>query len=326
MLVLRSDSLLVRVDPAHGAEILDLVELARGRQLLGRPPFSTAGPRPGDLPEEVWTESYRGGWQTVMPNAGNPCEVDGEEHGFHGRASNDPWEVVSCDSDTAVLSWSGHGLSVRKRVSVGEAVRVDYEIRATRAQAPLVALEHVSVGAELLDPSVELDFPAALVYELDEQTGPVTAPEGCASWPEATMQDGSRERVDGWGIGRSRGRLVVLNGLAAGWAAIRNPQRDQGLALSWDAAFYPHCWSWQENRATGGIWRSLTEILAVEPATVPHTLGLERALASGHARVVREGQVLTPWIIARPCPGARRITHVDPDGTVHTDGTVTRGD
>jgi hypothetical protein len=325
VIVLRSDSLMVRLDPAHGAEILDLVELERGRQLLGRPPFATAGPRPGDLPEDVWTESYRGGWQTVMPNAGNSCQVQGEHHGFHGRASNDPWELISSDGHSAVLSWSGHGLRVRKRVSVSAAVLVDYEIRATRAEAPLVALEHVSVGAELLDPSVALDVPAARVYELDEQTGPVSPPEDCATWPEATMQDGSRERVDGWQIARPRGRLVALNDLAAGWAVVRNPERDQGLALTWDVNFFPHCWMWQENRATAGIWRSLTEILAVEPSTVPHSLGLAHAIASGDARTVRDGEVLTPWIVVRPCPGAHRVTHVDPDGSVHTNDKVTGG-
>jgi hypothetical protein len=316
MVVLRSDRLLLRLDPAHGAEILDLIELEHGRQLLGRPPFSTAGPRAGDLPEDVWTRSYRGGWQTVLPNAGNPCDVDGEQHGFHGRASNDPWELISRESDHAVLAWEGHGLRVRKRISVDVAVRVDYEIEATRREAPLVAVEHLSVGTELLEPDVQLDFPGAVAYELDERVGPVSPPDGCASWPEATLLDGSRERVDGWDASRERSRLVVLNGVAEGWAAVRNPRRDQGLALAWDIGFFPHCWMWQENRSTAGVWRALTELLVVEPATVPHTLGLERAIANGQQRVVREGEVLRPWIVARPCGGARRVTHVSPDGSV----------
>jgi hypothetical protein len=325
MIVLQSDTLLVRLDPAHGAEILDVVELENGRQLLGRPPFSTAGPRPGDLEEDVWTESYRGGWQTVMPNAGNPCRVEGEQHGFHGRASNDPWELVSCEPESAVLRWEGHGLRVGKYVSIGDAVRVDYEIESTRAEAaPLVAVDHLCVGTELLEPSVQLDFPVALTYELDERTGPVNPPDGCVSWPEATLLDGSRERVDGWEISQARSRLIVLNRIAAGWAAVRNPQRDQGLALAWDLDFFPHCWVWHENRTTPGVWRSLTELLAVEPASVPHSLGLERAIASGQHRIVREGEVLKPWIVARPCGGTTRVAHVDPDGRVYTDQDVSQ--
>lgn len=324
MIVLNSDSLLVRLDPAHGAEILDLVELENGRQLLGRPPFSTAEPRPGDLSEDVWTQSYRGGWQTIMPNAGNACQVGGERHGFHGRASNDPWELVSCEPESAVLRWEGHGLRVHKHVSVGVAVRVDYEIESTRAEAPLVALEHLSVGTELLEPSVRLDFPAALTHELDERTGPVDPPDACARWPEATLLDGSRERVDGWEISQVRSRLIVLNGLAAGWAAIRNPRRDQGLVLAWDLDFFPHCWMWHENRTTAGVWRSLAELLVVEPASVPHSLGLERAIATGQHRLVREGEVLKPWIVARPCRGRTRVAHVDQDGRAYTDQEVSQ--
>jgi len=38
MIVLRSDGVLARLDPRPGGAILDLVDLATGRQLLGRPP------------------------------------------------------------------------------------------------------------------------------------------------------------------------------------------------------------------------------------------------------------------------------------------------
>ena len=47
----------------------------------------------GDLDETAWTARYRGGWQLALPNAGTACEVGGSDHGFHGRASNDPWQV-----------------------------------------------------------------------------------------------------------------------------------------------------------------------------------------------------------------------------------------
>lgn len=52
MITLRSDDLLVRLDPDHGGEILDLIDLRSGRQLLGRPPFGSEPILPGDLREE----------------------------------------------------------------------------------------------------------------------------------------------------------------------------------------------------------------------------------------------------------------------------------
>ena len=73
MITLQSPELLVRLDPAHGGEMLDLIDLSSGRQLLGRPPFGCEPILDGDLDEDRWTQSYRGGWQTLSPNAGAPA-------------------------------------------------------------------------------------------------------------------------------------------------------------------------------------------------------------------------------------------------------------
>jgi hypothetical protein len=61
MIVLRSGELLIRLDPRHGGEVLDLVDLGTGRQLLGRPPFLSLEPLGGELDENAWTDRYRGG-------------------------------------------------------------------------------------------------------------------------------------------------------------------------------------------------------------------------------------------------------------------------
>ena len=120
MIVLRSAEVLIRVDPAHGGEILDLVDLRTGRQLLGRPPFGSTVPVAGDLDEGTWTAAYRGGWQVLLPNAGNACRVDGRRHGFHGRASNDPWSVEERDESSVTLAWSGQGVAARRRLRLAD--------------------------------------------------------------------------------------------------------------------------------------------------------------------------------------------------------------
>ncbi len=133
MITLESADLLVRLDPAHGAEILDLVDLATGRQLLGRPPFGSEPILGGDLDEDRWTQSYRGGWQTVLPNAGNRGTNATGTHGFHGRASNDPWQLLDASAAEATCAWSGHGLDVQKRVALADgAVHVSYRITSAR--------------------------------------------------------------------------------------------------------------------------------------------------------------------------------------------------
>lgn len=318
MIVLADSDLLVRIDPGHGGEIVDLVELATGRQLLGRPPFGSLPPAGGPLDEERWTASYRGGWQTVLPNAGNPCELDGERHGFHGRASNDAWRVADAGPRMATLTWAGHGLEVEKHVALESgAVAVRYRIRATRDTA-LVALEHLTVGHELLEPEIAIDLPGGHAYELSETDGPPSPPRDAGRWPEVRLQGGALERADAWAIAEPRSRFFVVADVEAGWAAIRNPARGQGLAVAWDADWFRHCWVWHENRVSGGSWRNATELLAIEPATVPHSLGVAAAKAHGHARRLGAGDEARPWIVARPFAGQGQVTGVDAHGAVTT--------
>ncbi|MEO9176403.1 MAG: hypothetical protein ABI317_12890 [Gaiellales bacterium] len=314
MITLRSQELLVRLDPAHGGEILDLVDLRSGRQLLGRPPFGSDPILGGDLDEDRWTRSYRGGWQAVLPNAGNASDNATGHHGFHGRASNDPWELLEQGESHALLAWAGHGLEVERLVALEDgAVSVSYRIAAPRG-ASLVALEHVSVGLELLEPEVRLELPAGLAYELHEQDGPTAPPADSTRFPVVRLCDGSTERVDSWPISEPRARLSVVADLPAGWAVISNAARGHGLAMAWDVDWYRHCWIWHENRASAGIWRRGGEILGVEPSTVPHTLGLAVAEATGHARRIEPGELAEPWIVVRPVTVVAPVSSVGRDG------------
>lgn len=301
MLVLRSDQLLVRLDPRHGGELLDLVDLATGRQLLGRPSFSSREALAGDLAEDAWTERYRGGWQLLTPNAGNACDVDGSHHGFHGRASNDPWEVAESGPASALLRWRGHGLEVTRRISLSEgALVVEPTWRALAPRTPLVAVEHVALGLELLQPEVDISLRGGRAYELSESTGPVHAPAAAPRWPRALLLDGSVERADRWALERPRARLLGVEDLAAGRLEVANAATGQGLRLDWDATVLPHLWIWHEARATGGIWRGQTELLVVEPASVPHTLGLAAALEHDQATVLDEGATFGYRLVAQP--------------------------
>src|SRR5262249_37983096 len=174
---LSSSSVAIRIDPRHGAEVLDLIDLRTGRQLLGRPPFGSDEPVAGELDETTWTRCYRGGWQLLVPNAGNACVVDGVAHGFHGRASTDAWEVEDVGPDAATLGWRGHGLSVQRRFTLsGDTVAVRSTITAQQP-ASLVWVEHVGLGLEMLDPALEIELSGGEAYEVDERTGPTEAPD-----------------------------------------------------------------------------------------------------------------------------------------------------
>lgn len=301
MIVLRSDELLVRVDPSHGGEILDLVDLRMGRQLLGRPPFGSAPPVVGDLDEETWTASYRGGWQVLFPNAGSPCTVNGSEHGFHGRASNDPWSVVEEDGNSATFAWSGHGLNaIRTLELAGGALVVSLEVRAEGGPAPFVAAEHVAFGHELFEPEVVLELPGGRAFELDEATGPPEPPTDAAAWPKVRLLDGTCERADRWRLEDERSRLFCVADLPEGRVLVRNPARRLAVELAWDGDLLRHVWVWHEARRYRGSWRGQTELLAVEPASIPHPLGLATAVERGQARWLEPGETCGYRLVARP--------------------------
>lgn len=281
MIELRSGELAVRLDPAHGAEILTLTELRSGLQLLGRPPHEPDPPLGGDLDEETWTSRYRGGWQIAVPNAGNACMVVGDRHGFHGRGSVDPWELLEHDSTRAVLRWRGHGLELTRSVAVAAAtVNVSLSWTATGSRAPLVAVEHLCFGSGLLDPEVEV-LADALARELSEQDAPAGGEP--AQWPCSRLLSGEIENAGAWPLSRERSRFTALTDFGRGHAVVRNPRNRLEVGIDWDHTKLPAAWVWHEVRATGGIWRRSAELLAFEPASVPHSLGLAQAVARDQA-------------------------------------------
>jgi hypothetical protein len=303
VIVLRSPDLLVRLDPGHGGEILDLVELRTGRQLLGRPSFASTAPVGGDLDEAEWTAAYRGGWQVLLPNAGSECTVDGRDHGFHGRASNDPWFVEELEEGSATLAWTGHGLRAERRLALRDGgLAVSVGVTAGSERAPLIAAEHVALGLELLEPEVELELPGGRAFELDEAAGPPEPPADAAAWPEVRLLDGSSERADRWPLERERSRLYCVSDLPSGRAAVRNAAHGHGLELTWDVEWFRHAWIWHEVRTYGGPWRGQTELIAIEPASVPHPLGLATAVQRGQARWLEPGASFEYELFAHPLP------------------------
>ncbi len=53
-------------------------------------------------------------------------------------------------------------------------------------------------------------------------------------------------------------------------------------------------------RTYGGTWRGQTEVLVVEPASVPHSLGLATAVEHGQARWLEPGESASYRLTVRP--------------------------
>jgi hypothetical protein len=301
VIVLRSVDLLARLDPGHGGEILDLIDLATGRQLLGRPPFASLPTTDPPLTEDAWTAGYRGGWQLLTPNAGSSCEVGGETHAFHGLASSARWDVLEARSMTATLRWSGHGIRVTRQVSVaGGSLAIETDWLALRDGVGFLAVEHIALGLEVFAPSGTIRLPGGTCFELSETEGPVVAPSGAPVWPDVLRLDGRLERSNALAVEEPDGCFLAVQSLPEGWYEVVNDLTGQGVRVVWDLDVLPHLWLWREIRATGGPWRNQAELLALEPASVPHSVGLARALAQRQGIVLAKGERRRSRISATP--------------------------
>ena len=80
---------------------------------------------------------------------------------------------------------------------------------------------------------------------------------------------------------------------------MRNANTGMTLELGWDADWLCHLWIWHEARTYGGRWRGQAELLVVEPASVPHGLGLAEAVEHGQARLIEPGEPVSYRLAAR---------------------------
>lgn len=301
VVVLRSRTLLALIDPAQGGEVLELTDLRRGTGLLGRVPFAPLPPAAGATAEQDWVASYRGGWQIVAPNAG----AASAGHPVHGAASNAPWALEETGDRHVRMRWEGFGLSAVRTLTLDDdGIESSTTWRPAGAEpAPMIAAEHFTVGLALLDPEIRLSLPGGRAMELlDEEPRPL---DEAVPWPEAALLGGGRERADGWVLANTGSRYLVVADIPEGRAEARNARSGIGLLLEWDGAALPYLWLWREARANGGQWRERTEILGIEPASVPHGAGIAKAIEDGSAvwptaeRPFRHGLRVTPL----PPPG-----------------------
>jgi len=119
-------------------------------------------------------------------------------------------------------------------------------------------------------------------------------------FPQVLTAGGGSEDGSSWPIERSGPHLFAISDVPQGLAVVRNEVTGEGLRLRWDEKVLPHVWVWREARTSGGRWRGAAELLGIEPAMVPHSLGLAQAIASGHARVVTPDAPLSWWLEAEP--------------------------
>ncbi|HEY3481279.1 MAG TPA: aldose 1-epimerase, partial [Streptomyces sp.] len=274
---LHSDRLSVEVRPDKGADITSITERATGIDVLFRTPWGrrdlAGAPVTGDSRVD-WLARYGGGWQQLVPHAGDERSVDGVRRGYHGEAAIVAWSVVDADVSQARLTTQliTAPLQLTRTLQLdGPALRVrDTILNTAEEPVPVMWVQHPGFGAPFIDEHCTISAPARTVLTDAEQPGNAMPPDTRAAFPFVPTADGGTvdlRHVPGPGSRRSA--FACLTEFDAGWYTINSPTAGFGIRLAWDTAVLPHAWLWQECHASSGFpWYRRAYVVAIEPANV----------------------------------------------------------
>lgn len=337
MLELKNSHLHVTVDPDHGAEIVHLSATSgpnEGVNILSTPSWAAPLPasRSRSYGNEVldWLSEYRGGWQELFPNAGGGGTVLGVPLPFHGEVSRARWDWEWLDQGdmpsvrlrcparlplilerTMYLAADRPALILEERISSEASFEVSF-----------IWGHHPAFGSSIATPGARIDLPASRLTVDNSLDGPAVdlLPGSEQTWPHATSRHG--QAIDLAIVPPAPlQRLLYITDMREGWFALRNPQRQLGVAMAWDRNVFPCLWLWQEIGGGQGMpWFGRGDITALEPATQWPSYGLEEAIKHGQARMIAPGQSMTTTLVCSLFVATdKAVTHVSAQGVVQTE-------
>lgn len=269
------------VDPGQGSDVTSLVHRPSGVDVLFRSPWrdradAIRGGHPAFSFDATngWLERYRGGWQVLCPNAGDPRNVHGALVGFHGEASSIPWCLDYNKSDRLALHVELFSIPVR----------IDREISLQGAQLSIidsltnlsgVELEfdyshHPAFGGAFLEGECLIESGATRFTSDPERSG-AARPGSVHLWPEGITTAGeARDLREIAGPDEPMEVFGWLDGFSAPWATITNVDLNLTARLEWDGSHLPYAWLWQELNYTEQFpWFQRARAVAIEPSSTP---------------------------------------------------------
>ncbi len=299
-ITLTSDDLVVQVDPGRGSDILSIEHRESGIDVMFSTPWRS---RADDLrrshkvpsgPDSMsaWLEQYRGGWQTLCPNAGAPRVRDGAPLSYHGEASVVPWSLIEMTNTSVSLSVELVSVPLRIDRSI-EVVADTVCITDTLTNLSPVTQaidfsHHPALGGVFLDGPCTIETGAStFVNDFDSGIDDVAA-DSRHAWPLVTMSNGEvRDLSQVAEAGVEESAFGTLTDFDGHWASVTNARLGIQVRLEWDGAQLPYAWLWQELGGTAGWpWYRRARVVAIEPSsTVTSGPGRRATLMVGQTPV-----------------------------------------
>jgi Domain of unknown function (DUF4432) len=333
-ITISSDEIEVTVLAEKGGDIYSLIDRASGVDVLFKAPWPMRAP--GAVASvtssmEKWIELYPGGWQTLLPNGGTECVIDGVTWPYHGEAAVIPWHVVTATTSRVELETSliTVPLSLRRVVEVEGAVVRVYETLTNESPVDIEVMwsHHPAFGAPLIGEGALIWTGAGTVVADEEIPGSLLEAGREDIWPLATTRSG--EQVDLSVVppaDERRSVLAYLTNFSSGYYAIYNPRIDLGVGLRWPRDIFPSAWFWQEfHEGRGWPWFERAYVMAIEPATTYPGLGAVTAKSKGGALMsISAGSRCDVMLEAVLFHGGDEVVSIEPGGVIERSARQTQ--
>ena len=281
-ITLESDKLRVTVLPDKGADVVELVHVPSGVDVLFKAPW---GLRPPGAPPRAEADglefigNYEGGWQELLPNANDACSYDGIELPFHGEVALLPWRAEVLGEDAVRLSVRCERLPLAlervMRLDGGDLVVEGTVTNVGEERLPFVWGQHLVLGPPFLEAGCRLELPARSIVTAEqvwEETARL-APGQESDWPYARLRGGGTVDLrDVPGPETESHDDLFVGGFSEGRASVANPRLGLEFTLRWDAQVYPWVVLWQPYGGARDPSLAGSYALGVEPWTSQHNL------------------------------------------------------
>jgi len=313
-----------------GSDIIELVYKPLDVDVIFHAP--TGYHKPGSFigtssrSEGAFMEYYGGGWQDILPFAGNePIKHRFGEWGMHGETPLLPWDAtIEKDSPLEVtakltVNIPRYPFHVEKWITLDDnstTVRIRERVVNTSNQTlEYCWLHHPTLGSPLIAPDTKVTVPAEkVVIDKAEPWGRLKA-ETSYKWPY--VQDKSGRQVDLSVLPSDRivaDETVFLTDLKEPWYTVINEKLRLGFALRWDPTIFEHIWFWQSYRVPDHPWFGKAYCIALEPCTgYP---GAFEQLKRGTIKKLQGNGSIETHLTATLFGGSESVKSVSQDGTV----------
>lgn len=302
VVMLTNDRLSVTIVPGKGADIVSLIDLASGTELLWRSP---AGLDALAKPNAAGGVRYVGGWIETFPNAWSGCMYRGRELSGYGDVWQLPWEYrierIGAGDDAGAVEEiravcavrSGElPLQLTRTVSLGRdssVIRFDETVlNAGEETVDFTWGHHPNLGRPFLDQNCFIDLPRCEIWADGRKTG---------VWPYLQGPDGPEDLrlVPPYGTS-TENRQILLRRLAASEATVRNAASGLSFRLSWDGEAFPDLLLWRTFDTGPSETFGDGQIVCLFPKRSHGNVA--EAAASGEAWTLAPGETGSAWIEA----------------------------